>query len=274
MFKGFTISHSITEMPSKNPHALHTHDHYEIFYFLTGDITYYIEGHVYDISPHDILLINNKEVHKPIFHSDKVYERMVINFDESYVEPLSPFYDLTYCFLNRTLGHGNKIEGSYVKKLQLHDFFTKIHDYINEESIEDQLLAKTYFFQLLLQLNRVFKTDKEKFTKGYLKDQKIDTIIHYINSHLTEPLSLNSIEEACFVNKYYMSHLFKDLTGMTVIEYINHKRILLAKSLLQTDMAITKVAQETGFNDYSNFYKKFKDATGVSPSIFKKQLLK
>lgn len=268
MFKGFTIHHACSK-GSINA-RLHSHNNYEIFYFLSGDITYYIEGHVYEINPHDILLINNREIHKPIIQSDIPYERYVINFDESYVEPLLPHYNLTYCFENRSLGHGNKIEGSFVKDYNIHNYFANIHRYIEGSSVEDQLLAKTYFLQMLLHLNKIFKKENEKFIKGYAKDEKIDQVIHYINNNLTEHLSLDIIQEACFVNKYYLSHLFRDLTGMTVVEYINHKRILMSKSLLQAGMNATKVAHECGFNDYSNFYKKFKQSTGLSPAQYKK----
>lgn len=272
MAKGFSISHNKSErLYFSRPH---THNNYEIFYFLSGDITYYIEGHVYEINPHDLLMINNREIHKPIFHSEALYERIIVNFDESYVKPQFSDYNLTYCFENRTLGHGNKIEGKFVLQHNIHSYFINILECLKNDSIEDQLLAKTYFIQMLLQLNKIFKKENEKFTKGYAKDEKLDQVIHFINSHLSNRLTLDIIQEECFVNKYYLSHLFKEMTGMTVMEYITHKRILLAKNLLQSGMSATDVAHESGFNDYSNFYKSFKRITNQSPTKYKKADIK
>lgn len=251
----------------------HTHNNYEIFYFLSGDISYNIEGHVYDINPHDLLMINNREVHMPIFHSQTCYERIVLNFDESYINPFFPDYHLTYCFENRALGQWNKIDGKYVLQYNIDNYFKNILTYFNKESVEDQLLSKTNFIQMLLQLNKIYKEENEGFSKGLPMDEKLDQVIYFINSHLCEKLTLDIIQEACYVNKYYLSHLFKDMTGMTVMEYITQKRILISKTLLESKMSATEAAQKTGFNDYSNFYKSFKRITGESPMTYKKSFI-
>lgn len=79
---------------------LHHHDFYEIYLFISGDITYLIEGKSYDIKPGDIILINTKELHQAVINSMKVpYERIVLWINKSFLQELSSQEtDLTLCF--------------------------------------------------------------------------------------------------------------------------------------------------------------------------------
>ncbi|MEG2350978.1 MAG: AraC family transcriptional regulator, partial [Hungatella sp.] len=92
----------------------------------------------------------------------------------------------------------------------------------------------------------------------------------YIDQHLSEALSLESISTACSLDKYYLSHLFKKETESTIFQYILVKRIAQAKELLSLGSSVTEACQQSGFNDYANFIRSFKKVTGYSPGHFKK----
>ena len=58
--------------------AYHYHDFDKIVLFLSGDVTYSIEGRRYELRPYDVILVNAGEIHRPMIHSDMPYERIII----------------------------------------------------------------------------------------------------------------------------------------------------------------------------------------------------
>lgn len=248
----------------------HIHDFYEIYYFISGDVTYNIEGNTYKLRPHDILLINSRELHYPIFNSNELYERLIIHFNPSVLSFIQTEYNLMYCFENRKLGQFNKIDSKDSKQSNLEDYFWNILYYSNQEEDEDRFLGKTFFAQLLLQINKIYKKRKKDKSTSLVYDNKMNSVISYINKNINLDLSLELIGKECFVNKYYLCHMFKKNTGFTVVEYICLKRIALAKELLLEGKSATDVSFESGFQDYSSFYRNFKKVTGLTPRQFVK----
>ncbi len=82
----------------------HYHDFHKILILLNGDVTYCIEGRSYDLKKNDIVLVHAGEVHKPVIHSDAVYDRIIIyvspDFLTSYRDSDS---DLSLCFQKAVL---------------------------------------------------------------------------------------------------------------------------------------------------------------------------
>ena len=91
--------------------ALHHHDFYEIYLFLTGNVNYTVESRNYHLAPGDMLLISPMELHQPTFGVDNHnYERIVVWIDKSYLEQYSHIgVDLTTCFNTQSAWHNNLI---------------------------------------------------------------------------------------------------------------------------------------------------------------------
>lgn len=265
----FNFVHSVAQPPGDFP--VHIHDLYELYYFISGDVTYYIEGQAYNIKRNDILIINNRELHRPVFNSTRPYERMVIHFKPEYVSLFqSKEYNLLYYFEKRRLGQYNRIESEDVLQFGINKYFNQIEKCATEESAERHVMIKTVFVQMLVALNKIFDQKKNVVTSSFGYDKKISAILDFINNHLDEKITLDTLEHKFFVNKYYLCHLFKKNTGFTVIEYITYKRIMKAKELLLAGIPATEACHSVGFSDYSNFYKVFKKIIGVSPRNFTK----
>lgn len=96
----------------------------------------------------------------------------------------------------------------------------------------------------------------------------VSSLISYIDEHLKEDLSLEELAREAHFSTAYLCRVFKKHTGTTLKQYINQKRIGLAKQLLLENVLPHTACQETGFNNYSYFYKTFKSITGLSPSEF------
>lgn len=98
-------------------------------------------------------------------------------------------------------------------------------------------------------------------------------IISYINEHISEKITLDELSQKFFVNKYYLSHRFKALFGITLGDYITQKRLSLAKSYLRKGTSVTLAGERAGFNSCNHFIRTFTKTVGVSPKQYSKQYL-
>ena len=86
----------------------HSHDFYEIYFFLSGRVSYVIEGKTYHLRPGDMLLTNNRELHKPLIADGRIYERFVVWISPSFLHSLGDeTTDLSRCFDASSRRHYN-----------------------------------------------------------------------------------------------------------------------------------------------------------------------
>ena len=101
----------------------------------------------------------------------------------------------------------------------------------------------------------------------------IINIIKYINDNVTKPISLNDVSTTAHLSKEYTSRLFKQEMGMTVSEYINRQKLLLAKDMLaNTNISLQTVSSNLGYENYTYFTKLFKETFRISPQKMRKEL--
>lgn len=94
----------------------------------------------------------------------------------------------------------------------------------------------------------------------------------FLDENYFQNIKLDELSARFAINKFYLTRKFKEEYGFTINQYVNNLRITNAKELLRfTDMAITEIAIEVGFNDSAYFTRIFKKEVGVSPMLFKKQ---
>ena len=99
----------------------------------------------------------------------------------------------------------------------------------------------------------------------------IDDVFEYISQHLTDDLSLETLEKEFFVSKEHISREFKKSTGLTLHSYIMHSRIDLSKKYLLQGRAVRDVCQLCGFCSYNHFFKAFKKECGMTPMAYIKR---
>ncbi len=99
--------------------------------------------------------------------------------------------------------------------------------------------------------------------------EKFANLLHYIDTHYDEELNLDWAADHTGFSKYHFLRLFKEYTDMTYYDYVIHKRIQAAQSLLSTDESVTNIAIRTGFNNLASFSRCFKQHTGLSPSQYR-----
>jgi len=268
--KQISYSHKRVKQPPKQD--FHLHDRFEVYLLISGDVHYFIEKKVYPLAYGDLLVMNNRELHKPNFHSEIPYENFVVHFDPGVTDLFSDLYgfDLLNCFKNRSPGERNKI---HLKPHQLEEIlalFQRMDAAASHSDDGTDLLITTGLVELLVLLNRAFRQNVSPLASS-LVPQNLAPILDYIDRHLDHDLTLESLEQQFYMNKYYMSRLFRQSTGSTIHEYIMLKRITLAKKLLHEGYNVTDACQLSGFNDYSNFIRMFKRIVGFPPGQYRKQ---
>lgn len=123
---------------------------------------------------------------------------------------------------------------------------------------------------LLLTQIMIFSWDEGNKNTQSKKNLTLFQVKDFLDHHYTEKLSLDLLSQKFYINKYYLTRIFKQQYGQTVSQYILEKRITLAKNLLRfSDKTITQIAFECGFSDSNYFSRVFKLIEKNSPNNFR-----
>lgn len=265
------INYGRSRVDTPEDYEFHLHNFFEIYFFISGDVNYFIEKKVYPLKYGDLLIINNHEIHKPTFRSRSPYERIVIHFEPEVVRLLSaPDFDLLNCFIHRPIGEQNKVALSPSQTEEILRLFYKIEHLENVKPAGWKVLKLTYFLEILVLVNRAFMNVPLEEDHTNIPE-KLAPLLDYIDANLETDLSLEFLENNFYLNRFYLSRLFKKSTGSSIHEYILFKRISKAKKLLSEGHSVTETCMLSGFSDYSNFIRMFKKTTGISPGQYGKK---
>jgi transcriptional regulator GlxA family with amidase domain len=127
--------------------------------------------------------------------------------------------------------------------------------------------------EALLSQIKVMSLSKTAATADYSASKTITDIISYLNQHLTESFRLDDIAEHFFISKHHLNKVFRKATGTTIYDYLLYKRVIFAQQLLADGMNATEVAIQSGFKDYSSFYRAYTKFLGHSPVKDRETLL-
>lgn len=250
--------------------ALHHHDFYEVYFFLSGNVQYNVESHSYLLAPGDVLLISPNELHQPVFGDNPAsYERMVLWINKDFLRRLdSPGSELSTCFNSQGREHTNLLRpNGNLRQLLNYHLEQLVKESENQEYLGD-VTALCCLIQVLVLLNRLARQQYHQPEPGLLGDSVVYSVVNYINSHYSEDLTLDFLSNHFFMSKYHLSREFNRLIGTSVHRYIIQKRLVMAKQMMSDGVASSEAYQLCGFGDYSNFYRAFKAEYQMSPKDF------
>lgn len=283
----FSIAHLYKEEKAMD---MHIHDCYEIYYSISGGKQFLIDNRFYSIEPGDIFIINQYESHKITQFDQMVHERIVLSVHPDYTKRLSTAEtDLDTCFSKRQTHFSHKISLPKEKQKRFLYYINKI---TKAEGYGHDILEQATFMELMLFINKEFKTcalttetitdslhsnkDNPADGKGkdsptgfsYVYNHQVDDILSFINRNISSPLTIEALSSEFFLSESYICRIFKSATGTTINKYIGARRISIAKALLSEGASVTEAYEKSGFTDYSNFFKAFTKAVGISPKKY------
>lgn len=247
----------------------HMHNRHEIYLLVDGAIQYFVENVCYPMTSGNLILFSTNEIHKAINTSSQPFTRLVIHVRPDFVQQYcTPDTNLLACF-HREPGVGNIVSLSKEEQTRLISMARALHQALRQpDQYGNDVMATTLFLQILIFVNQAWKKSSPKRTLP--SPHRTQAIMDYIDAHLTSTLTLDTIAQALSLDKYYLSHLFKSETQSTIYQYILVKRVALAKTLLTQGHTVSEACHLSGFNDYSNFIRSFKQVTGYTPGQFKR----
>lgn len=247
----------------------HYHDFDKIVIFYEGNITYTIEGKAYSLIPGDIVLVPQGDSHKIEKNGDTTYHRLVIYLSSQYLASIvENGRSLRDCFLQVKERYSNVVRFKEKMESRLTLLANQMKNNVNNDSGQEfgELYQRTCLLQFLISINQKMFDDSIHFVNTNQCNKKIVEIIQYLNYHLTEEISIDTLSEKFFISKYHMMRQFKAETGYTIGNYTNQKRLLYARELLKQGEPVTKVYLDSGFKDHSTFVRAYKQIFHEIPS--------
>lgn len=267
---GFSITQSSVTIAS-NMKTDHYHDFYELYYYIGDQMNYFIENESINVKKYDIVLIDKYTYHRTFYKDFKSGQRILITISEEIIRSI-----------------GNKVIEqnilSLFKKKKIStpcdinaDILASINKMIllyNKSDSQNNVLRSQYLLlEFLMHLTELSHKGLliEEALNFNNKETRIRDIVNYLNINYNKKILLEDLAKSFYVNKYYLCHIFKDITGLSVINYINKKRLAEAEKLLRySDKNITEISNCVGYNSANRFSVLFKEKFGCTPKLFKK----
>lgn len=250
----------------KMPRVMHKHeDKAEVVFITSGSGTHYIGGKKYYTRKGDLLLYNAGEIHDETANPNdnmNVYCVAVSN--------LNLKGRLVNHFIADNMSAVINVEDDYRKFLNL---FELIHEYTLENSKSSSEITNYLLRTVIIMIDTLLQR-KSAFTETeeYMTGKQIKK---YIDEHYEDNINLDVIANHFNMNRYYLGHIFKDMTGYSPMHYVIRRRIGEAQSLLiNTDYSVTQIASIVGYNNSNHFHSVFNKMVGMTPAKYRKYWIK
>ncbi|MDD3362127.1 MAG: AraC family transcriptional regulator [Hespellia sp.] len=248
----------------------HTHNYYEFYFFLNGEVSIWIEDVCYRLKTGDMILIPPHVHHYPDIHSaEEPYQRFIFWISEEYCNDLmalSPdyVYLMQHVKVTHEYVYHYDVIGFNMVQSKIIQLIEELHSDRFGKNVKTSLCVK----DLVLHLNRTIYEQQHPNTPK--EDQSLyQNLVMYIEDHLDEELSLNQLAGEFFVSKYHIAHIFKENVGLSIHQYILKKRLAMCRDMILSHTEISEAFLLCGFKDYSSFYRSFKKEYGMSPKEYK-----
>ncbi|WP_251390482.1 AraC family transcriptional regulator [Mediterraneibacter agrestimuris] len=248
----------------------HTHNYYEFYFFLEGNVLMNIEGDVHLLKPGDVIVIPPNVYHYAILQGTAApYRRFVFWISRDYCNDLlqiSP--DYVYLMQHALIQKRYLFHYDMIAFNSLQSKVFRLIEEMHSNRFGRDAKVSLCVNDLILHLNRsVYEAEHPASPRE--EAHLYQNLMHYIEDHLDEELSLEHLAQQFFVSKYHIAHVFKDNMGLSVHQFITKKRLSLCRDAILTQGNISDVYLMYGFKDYSSFFRAFKKEFGMSPKEYR-----
>lgn len=233
----------------------HIHSHLELVFVKNGHSMVTLDNRQFHLQSGDVFLAFPNQLH--FYHDIEPTEGYLFIFAP---EILSEFKEIFHSKIPES-----PIWSSDELQTDLIDCFENISTYLSSGNEMDALIAKGY---LLILIAEMFSKKKMQDIPG--DEDTIKRILTYCLENYTRPLSLEVLSQELFLNKYYISHIFRDRMHISYKEFITRLRIDHACKLLKQNTSVTESAYASGFVSTKTFNRVFQQYIKMSPREYAK----
>ncbi len=235
---------------------------YLFFIVMNGSGTFTTNGISYSIKKGDCVFVDcmMDYCHKS---SDDLWTLKWVHFNS---EAMPNIYE-KYCnrggnFVFRPNDESFQLFSSIISDIQN---IASSTSYIKDMEINEKITS------LLTEIMRnSWNPERKESLKNKMKD--LNKIREYIDANFAQEISLDNLSQIFFINKFYLTRLFKERYGVTINKYQTQVRITNAKKLLRfTDLSIEQISDKCGYNDANFFIRVFKNSEGMTPGKFRQK---
>ncbi len=271
----FPFSIRFYQFTAAHPVIPNYHDFYEISYFYSGRGDYHIADTTFQVEPGSVVLIQSGQMHtidvnpKDLLHTVSIYFMPEL-IHQAGSNPYDAYYLYPFHFQQ------TRIPPVYSRKdldFSIWERILEMHHQTNQKTDFYQLSLKNNLCELLL----VFLKRMEHkihpapaHQSPLIKIKRLDKVFQHIHEVYASSIPLGQLAEIACMSPAYFSRYFKQVTGLSPVHYIQRYRIEKSKELLvHTDLSITEIAFQIGFNSQSYFDRIFQRFTKQSPFQFR-----
>ena len=151
--------------------------------------------------------------------------------------------------------------------VEITKIWEEIYAATNSDTKIKELLINEQLFHLI---NQVLKVQSEFLQTTTSHKEKIQQVRNYLEENFSSQISLDQLAEIFYINKYYLTRIYKETYQQTINQTLTQLRITKAKELLRySELSMVEIAVSCGFQDASYFSKVFKKIEGESPQKYR-----
>lgn len=233
---------------------------YLFFLVLDGSGTLTYQGREYDLTPGDCVFIDCKKTYSHR-SSEALWTLQWIHF---YGSNLSGIYEKYVARGGLPVFHPSRLQPFQELLEQLY------HIAGSSDHIRDMHIFEKIASLLTLLMAESWHGDS-RIAVGS-KKQSLQQVKDHLDAHYRDKISLDNLAEQFYINKFYLTRIFKEQYGVSINGYLAQARVTHAKQLLRfTDMTIEQVGVECGIEEPAYFARVFRKVEGIPPGEYRKQ---
>jgi AraC family transcriptional activator of pobA len=259
---------------------LHWHEHYELILIDQGEAVFQLGANQYQAKAGDLLFVNSGELHGGYREDPSpFFKYYAIVFHPSLVGHQSAnllSIDLMTPYIEGKTAFTHILAQNSQHYPQLISTITALIREFQSKQLGYEVAIRAYCQLIFTWLCRGYTTTHDKRYESdisRLKAAQFKEMLLYIEKHFTDRITLKQVSDMVHLSPYHFCKIFKKLTGLTLIQYINLLRIYEAEKLLRTTTStITDIAEQVGCGSINSFSKIFKQYKGCSPMSVRQSL--
>ena len=243
----------------------HYHEFYKLLFFVSGKGGYFVEGKRYSLTPGDIILIGKQCVHRPEFEPGVPCERIILYISPEFLlRESSSSCQLADCFSKE---YDHVLRPSEKIRKTLFSIVSNIEQELSSKRYGKEIVSTGMLLRLMVEIARsIFYKEVQKPAPMLPKSKRMLDIMHYLDSHLTEDINIDTLAEKFYISRFHMMRRFREETGTTIHSYISDHRLMLARDLISQGIPATEVCFQCGFGSYSSFTRAYGKFFGTTPT--------